>query len=314
MQVPPAEVHIATGDERAIPSTVLLTGDRGLVGRWLRRSLERSGYRVVGFDLRDGFDIADADQVRAAASRASVTIHAAVEPLSPALSTADAFRVNVEGSRNVLGAAEQAGHRRVIVFSSAQVFGVFDGEREPRSFPIRDSTPRLATGPYGASKVAMEDLCESFVERTGVPTLCFRPVHVWVPGQAADTLRRWRKEPKREFTPHWNFGAFVDVRDVVSAVHLGLEVPTAGHHRLLLCAGDLAAMRSTREMAARHYPTVPWEPGWPPDGSEWPALFDCDPAKELLGWRPVHGWREDSRESTLQRAWRRLRHPAPRSK
>lgn len=290
---------------------MLLTGDRGLVGRRLRRSLQRLGWRVIGFDLRDGRDVTDSDALRKAAAQARVTVHCAVLQLGRSDSLAEMMRVNAEGTENVLRAAEEAGHSRVIAFSSVHVFGVFDGERAPVGFPIGDSAPRLAEGPYGASKIAMEDRCDAFSARTGIPTVCFRPVHIWVPGQAADTRSRWRRKPRSEFEPSWNFGAFVDVRDVVDAVLRALEVPLQGHSRMLLCAADAAATVPTSELRARFYPSVQLETGWPPISNPEAALFDTSTARELLGWEPRHTWAEGSRESWLARAGRRMREPFP---
>ena len=289
----------------------MLTGDRGLVGRWLRRRLRASGVRVIGFDVLDGSDVTDLAAVRRAASQATVTVHCAVVPLGWSESHAEMMRVNAEGTETVLRAAEEAGHSRVIAFSSAQVFGVFDGERAPEAFPIRDSSPRLAEGAYGASKVAMEDRCEAFTARTGIPTVCPRPVHIWVPGQAADVRRRWLRNPRNEFGPHWNFGAFVDIRDVVDATLRALTVRIGGHSRMILCAPDAAASTSSLEMVERFFPAVPLERGWPPSAHASPALFDSGTARDVLGWQARHTWAELSRESWAARAYRRLREPFP---
>lgn len=220
-------------------------------------------------------------------------------------------RINVEGTENVLSAAEAAGHARVIAFSSAQVFGVFDGERAPVSFPIRDDAPRLARRPYGHSKIELEDACEVFTRRSGIPSLCFRPVHVWVPGQAADMRRRWRREPSREFEPVWNFGAWIDVRDVVEAVRLALAVGLSGHHRALLAAADAAATRPTVALTGTRYAGVPWAPGLRPSDESTAGVFDCGVARTLLGWEPRLSWAELSRETLLDRLARRLRQPFP---
>ncbi len=289
--------------------SILLTGHRGNVGRWLRRSLERSGYSVTGFDIRDGDDVRDAPGLVRAASGTSVTVHCAVLPYGSPESMEVMLGINAQGTENVLRAAEAAGHRRVIVFSSIQVFGLNYGESIPRSFPIRDSSPLLAVRPYGVSKIAAEDLCEAFTARTGIATICLRPPHVWVPGQAADYRRNWSRRPEQEWLPFWNFGAFIDVRDVVSAVTLALSAPVQGHHRVSICAPDIAATAPTRAMTEKLMPTVPWEPGWPRSGDAWTALVDTSPARSLLGWQPVHSWAVGSRESVLDRLGRRLRDP-----
>ena len=291
--------------------SILLTGDRGLIGRWLRRALVGDGWNVIGFDRRDGLDVTRPESLGLAAERAAVTIHCAVLPHDSHEDRDAMWRINAIGTENVLAAAERARHRRVIAFSSAQVFGIFDGERAPTEFPIGDDAPRLAARPYGSSKVAAEDACETFTERSGIPSLCLRPVHVWVPGQAADTYRRWRREPSREFEPHWNFGGWVDVRDVVSAVRLALSSDFVGHERALLSAADAAATRPTLEMTSRFFPSVPWAAERQFGGEDRSSLFDCSVAKGLLGWGPRHTWAASSLETALDRVARRLRQPFP---
>jgi len=90
--------------------------------------------------------------------------------------------VNVLGTWHVLLAAEAAGAGRVIVFSSAQVFGIAEGERLPGYFPVDDAHPRRAARPYGLSKRLAEDLCE------GSPR---------GPGSQRCACARWRSGTRR---------------------------------------------------------------------------------------------------------------------
>ncbi len=48
-----------------------------------------------------------------------------------------------------------------------------------------------------------------------------------------------------------------DERVRAGAVQRALEVPLAGHHRVLLCAADIAATEPSLVMAARFAPSVP---------------------------------------------------------
>ena len=43
---------------------ILITGDKGFVGTATRRLLEASNHQVFGYDLMDGLDIRDIDQLR----------------------------------------------------------------------------------------------------------------------------------------------------------------------------------------------------------------------------------------------------------
>ena len=98
--------------------------------------------------------------------------------------------------------------------------------------------------------------CARIPGRTGIATVCLRPVWVWDrPGTAG--RGQWRARPRSEWEPYWEYGAFVDVRDVAAAVGQALTVPLAGHHRVLLCAPGIAATAPGLDLAARLAPQVP---------------------------------------------------------
>jgi UDP-glucose 4-epimerase len=269
---------------------VLVTGHRGGIGTEVARQLAQYGHDVVGFDRADGADVLDLAAVRDAAAGCEAIVHLAALAHDNAGPPEQIMAVNVLGTWNVLLAAEAVAAERVIYFSSAQVFGTAEGERLPDYLPIDDAHPRRATRPYGLSKCLAEDLCAGFTARTGIPSAALRPVWVWDPGQYQRIASRWRADPAAQWEPYWEFGGFVDVRDVAAAVGLALTVPLAGHHRALLCAADIAATAPSLEMAARLAPGVPVADPRPFRAEPWRALFDCSVAADLLGWRPQYRW------------------------
>ena len=269
---------------------VLVTGDRGKVGVPVAGYLRRSGYEVTGFDLADGKDVLDLGAVSRAARGCAAIVHLAALAHDSAGRPEQIMAVNVQGTWHVLLAAEAAGVSRVICFSSTQVLGIAEGERLPDYFPVDDDHPRRAMRPYGLSKVLTEDLCQGFTARTGIPTICPRPVAVWDESRYATVEHLWRDQPGAEWEPFWEYGAFVDVRDVAAAVDLALTVPLAGHRRALLCAADIAGTAPSLELAARLAPRVPvTEPGrYLADPRA--ALIDCRAAAAVLGWQAEYRW------------------------
>lgn len=271
---------------------VLVTGHRGQVGAPVAAFLRSRGVDVAGFDRREGADLLDVAAVRRAAAGCAAVVHLAALAHDSAGSPEQIMAVNVLGTWHVLLAAERAAAARVIVFSSAQVFGIADGERLPDYFPVDDAHPRRALRPYGLSKRLAEDLCQAFTARTGIPTVALRPVAVWEPARYHQTAQRWRTDPRSEWEPFWEYGAFVDVRDVATAVHAALTVPIAGHHRALLCAASIAATAPALDMAARLAPGVPVTGRARYRAAPWSALIDCETARITFGWQPVHHWPE----------------------
>jgi len=269
---------------------ILVTGHRGNVGVPVARHLADLGYDVAGFDRVDGHDLLDPGQVKAAAAGCAAVVHLGALAHDTAGTPEQIMAVNVLGTWHTLLAAEAAGAGRVVYFSSAQVFGTAGSERLPDYFPLDDAHPRRATRAYGLSKCLAEDLCAGFTARTGIATVALRPVWVWQPGQYRQIEEQGRAEPESEYEPYWEYGAFVDVRDVATAVELALKVPVTGHHRALLCAADIAATGPSLDMAARLAPDVTTRDTARYRADPWRALVDCSAAQAVLGWRPRYRW------------------------
>ena len=269
---------------------ILVTGHRGNVGVPVAQHLAGLGHEVVGFDRAEGDDLLDLGQVTRAAVGCAAVVHLGALAHDTAGRPEEIMAVNVLGTWHILLAAEAASAGRIIHFSSVQVLGIAEGERFPDYFPVDDAHPRRAMRPYGLSKRLAEDLCAGHTARTGTPTVSLRPVHVWTPDWYQQVETRWQAEPSSEWEPFWEYGAFVDVRDVATAVERAVTVPLTGHHRALLCAADIAATRPSLDQAARIAPDVTVTGRARYQADPWRALVDCSVAESLLGWRPAHRW------------------------
>lgn len=269
---------------------ILLTGDRGRLGRPVRARLEADGHDVVGFDAAAGDDVRDPAAVRAAAAGCDAIVHLAGLPDDLGAPADDVMAVNLLGTWHVLQAAKAAGASRVVYASSGKALGML--ERDPAYLPVDDAHPGLPSKPYGLAKWLSEEMCESFTRSTGIATICLRPVLVL-------DEREWdERAPGPEMPPgrgrSWHLGVFVDVQDVVEAVVCALTCPDPGHVRALLCGEDVASPRASADLVAEHLPHVPWRDGEPyPPGSR-RALVDTTAARERLGWAPRVRW-EDRR-------------------
>ncbi len=90
-------------------------------------------------------------------------------------------QINVLGALRVLEAAVAAGVPRVVLASSAAVYGA------PTALPIRETAPIHPLSPYGAAKRSVELYAEVFSGLHGLAVTCLRYANVYGPGAAAHT-------------------------------------------------------------------------------------------------------------------------------
>jgi nucleoside-diphosphate-sugar epimerase len=157
---------------------VLITGSGGWLGKRLTQKLTGAGHDVRGMelpgqDLRNPADCAEFCKDAGGA----LLIHTAgiIHPNR----IRDLYEVNVEGTRNLLSAARDAGVRRAVVVSSNSPIGV-----NPNAGHLFDETsPYHPYMNYGRSKMQMELLVREFGAGGGIETVIVRPPWFYGPGQ-----------------------------------------------------------------------------------------------------------------------------------
>ena len=152
-------------------SPVLITGGAGSVGRQLVEMFADAGRDIRVFDLpsmdfsglegRDGIeivrgDITDAAGVRDAVDGADAILHlAALLPPNSERNRDLTFRVNVDGTRNVIAAMETVNPDARFVFTSS--ISTY-GDTNSDSPPVRVDHPQSAIDVYADSKIEGEKL------------------------------------------------------------------------------------------------------------------------------------------------------------
>lgn len=160
----------------------LVTGASGFLGwhvaRVLRergyavRALVRPGSRVDGLELEivTG-DLRDPASLERAAAGCGLVFHVAADYRLWARDTAELYRSNVDGTRNLLHAARSAGVERVVYTSTVGCIGVPHGGIGDESAPV--SLEDMA-GDYKRSKFLAEQVALEFA-RGGFPVVIVNP-------------------------------------------------------------------------------------------------------------------------------------------
>lgn len=173
--------------------TALVTGGSGFVGGHLIARLLKAGWQVraIGRSASSRAAVAalGAEPHHADLSDPAV-LERAMEGVDTVFHVAAHFKLwgplrvframNVDGTRNVVTAAERAGVRRVVYVSAA---AVVMGHPEPQRGVTEDlPLHRMAFAPYSASKADAEDLLRAASgRRKGLSTVAIRPPFIWGP-------------------------------------------------------------------------------------------------------------------------------------
>lgn len=170
---------------------ILVTGAAGRIGSAAIDRLLANGRTVRGLDRRasgrsaPGYEEVLFDLGRSAIGRSVMEGVDAVVHLGAFMSWAPADRdamvaCNVEGTRTLLDAANEAGVRRFVFASSGEVYP----ENAPDHLPIAEDHPLRPQSPYGLTKLLGEELVRFHQRRGPMETVILRFSHT----QSADEL------------------------------------------------------------------------------------------------------------------------------
>jgi len=272
---------------------ILVTGHRGSIGQVIQADLRKMGHYVVGYDRLEGDDILERTALEQATQGCDAVVHLAALLGAEGESDQDIMQINVQGTWNVLVAAEKARMKRVVYMSSVDVLGVFKGERAPDYLPLDDDHSCYPTTAYGISKYLSEELCRLWAARTDIPTVCLRPPGVWHPETYEQIQEARVKRPSFEWEPFWEYGAFVDVRDLSTVTLQALFHPVEGFLYGLVAANDITTSgKSSRELVEFLHPDVVWRGDKAYESDPYCALLDTQKIQKLLDWTPAYRWQK----------------------
>lgn len=262
----------------------LVTGGTGFVGSHIVHALVRHGYSVRALHRRTSRleliedvdcehalgDVMDYDSLIEAMQGVEWVFHTAAVADYWRSDPARIYEINVDGTANVLRAAEASGVRRVIVTSSAAAVGHTRGLK-PVDESVRFNYDQHLT-PYGHSKFLAEAEVYRAIRR-GLDCVILNPSVIIGPGDLNQISSSVVVEMARGHVPPTippGGVTLIDVRDVAEAHVAAAERGRTGE-RYLLGTVDLthkAWLRLTADVMGRRMPAIAL-PAWMLYGAAW---------------------------------------------
>jgi len=216
----------------------------------------------------------------------------------PALSWKDpafTIAVNTGGTANLLEAAVAFGLPKVVIVTSAEIYGPVNDDM----LPLTENTTPQPRHPYGISKMAAGQLAAVYWQRYGLPVVEARPFNHIGPRQAlgfvvpdfASQLAAIKLGQKQPVMSVGNLEAerdFTDVRDVAAAY---IALAEKGHpgEAYFICSGKAVSINSllqTLSDLAQIEVDITFDPARMRP-SDTPRLFGSyAKIEQHTGWRP----------------------------
>ncbi len=300
----------------------LVTGADGFIGSHLVDQLVKLGAEVRAFvyynswnsigwlsdcppEIRDAIeifpgDIRDSGRVFQAAQECEFVFHLSSLIAIPYSYHAPRSYVetNVIGALNVLEACKSSSSFvRLVHTSTSEVYGT------AQKVPIDESHPLVGQSPYSASKIAADQLAESYHRSFNLPVVIARPFNTFGPRQtaraviptiASQILSGRSKLQIGALTPTRDF-SFVE--DTVRGIIALAECASAEGKVVNIGTGEECSIEQTAKMlmedCQRHLPIVSDEQRMRPDKSEVNRLLaDNTLIRQLTSWEPQVTFRE----------------------
>jgi UDP-glucose 4-epimerase len=256
----------------------LITGGAGFIGSHIARGLLAQGADVrvldnfssgkrenlhgLEIEVLEG-DLRDASTIAQAVRGVNIIFHEAAFVSVPESmeKPQECFDVNITGTSILFDAARKAGVQRVVIASSAAVYG------DSTAMPLVEDTPLKQLSPYAVSKRVDEMYAELFTNQFGLEVAALRYFNVYGPRQRPDSMyaaavpifirRMLDNKPITVFGDGGQTRDLINVRDVVQANLLASQHPAAPGQIFNVCTGAETRLLDLLDILYEVFPDAP---------------------------------------------------------
>ncbi|KXK13317.1 MAG: NAD-dependent epimerase/dehydratase [Chloroflexi bacterium OLB14] len=256
----------------------LITGGAGFIGSHIANTLLQNGKQVRIFDnfssgkrenlqgldveIIEG-DLRNDDDVNKATKNIDIIFHEAAFVSVPESmeKPQECLDVNVSGTSKLFESARRSGVKRVVVASSAAVYG------DSEAYPLSEDTPLKQLSPYAVSKRIDEMYAELFTNQFDLEVVALRYFNVYGPRQRPDSMyaaavpifirRMLDNKPITIFGDGGQTRDLVNVKDVVQANILASEHELAPGQIFNVCTGVETKLLDLIDILYKIFPNAP---------------------------------------------------------
>ena len=217
---------------------IIITGGAGFIGKHLVNYLLHKGNVITIFDnfsnseensmgyfIKNGVKVINGDirkfeEILKETENQDILIHLAakISVSESILNPSETFEVNVDGTKNVLEACKRSNIKKVIIASSAAVYG----ESVPK-IKLKENTKTNPISPYGKSKLIMEQE----IRKNNINCIILRFFNIFGIGQTpeyAGVITKFiemisTNKPLEIFGDGMQTRDFVSINDVVESIY-----------------------------------------------------------------------------------------------
>ena len=276
---------------------IVITGTAGLLGPFVVDHFLEEGYEVLSVDLNQPaelkcthwtVDLNDIGQVYGMLESAYGVVHLAAIPRNGLTPQHKTFQNNIMGTYNILEACRQLGIKKAVIASSECAYGFCFAKEDlvPAYLPLDEDHPLWAEDAYGMAKIAAEEVSKGFARHGITQIVNFRLGNILTP----ETYGRFAEFVNRTDIRTRNIWNYIDARDIATACRLAIEIDGLGAEIMNIGADDTCQNIINAELIKAEFPTLT-DIRCDVDG--YTALYCNKKAKKMLGWKPVHFWRDN---------------------